>query len=143
MQNSFIEILSWRVWTFLEYFDAGYCGQYIPIIRLPLHIWTKGDPYNLDKLRQGYKDHNDHIRQLVPQERLLVWHPRDGWEPLCKHLGKPVPKEPVPKLNEGMYVAKLHQWVVTVRLLAVATKALKIAAPVAAAGLGLWCYRGM
>lgn len=36
------------------------------------------------------------IRGLVPKERLLEWYIDDGWEPLCKFLGKPVPPPDVP-----------------------------------------------
>ena len=27
----------------------------------------------------------------VPAERLLVWDPKEGWEPLCEFLEVPVP----------------------------------------------------
>jgi hypothetical protein len=39
------------------------------------------------------------IRGLVPKERLLEWHIGDGWEPLCKFLGKPVPNVEFPHAN--------------------------------------------
>ena len=32
----------------------------------------------------------------VPADRLIVWTPKDGWEPLCEALGVPVPDEPLP-----------------------------------------------
>ncbi len=35
----------------------------------------------------------------VPRERLLVWSPGEGWEPICKALGVPVPAEPFPRTN--------------------------------------------
>ena len=35
----------------------------------------------------------------MPPERLLVWNLKDGWEPLCTFLNKPVPSEPVPREN--------------------------------------------
>lgn len=38
--------------------------------------------------------------QMVPPERLLVFEPKDGWEPLCKFLGKPVPDQPFPHVND-------------------------------------------
>lgn len=42
------------------------------------------------------------IRGLVPKERLLEWSVEDGWEPLCKFLGKPVPEnEPFPHANSA------------------------------------------
>ena len=39
------------------------------------------------------------IRGLVPKERLLEWTVKDGWEPLCKFLGKEVPDQPFPHTN--------------------------------------------
>jgi hypothetical protein len=42
------------------------------------------------------------IRKLVPPERLLEWKIEDGWAPLCKFLGKPVPKNtPFPRANNA------------------------------------------
>lgn len=39
------------------------------------------------------------IRGLVPKERLLEWSADEGWEPLCKFLGKEVPKQSFPRVN--------------------------------------------
>ena len=41
------------------------------------------------------------IRGLVPKERLLEWSIEDGWEPLCKFLGKDIPSEPFPNTNDA------------------------------------------
>ena len=43
---------------------------------------------------------NDTVIATVPAERLLVWDPRDGWEPLCEFLEVDVPTEPLPRLND-------------------------------------------
>ena len=32
------------------------------------------------------------VRAHVPEDKLLVFDVRDGWEPLCKFLGVPVPE---------------------------------------------------
>lgn len=45
------------------------------------------------------REHYNMIRGLVPKENLLEWTVEDGWEPLCKFLGKPVPEEPFPHVN--------------------------------------------
>lgn len=45
--------------------------------------------------------HKDKVRQLVPKEQLLEMDLSDGWEPLCKFLGVPVPNEPFPRANDG------------------------------------------
>jgi Sulfotransferase domain len=47
----------------------------------------------------AYLRHNDAVRSTVPAGRLLEWHPRDGWDPICDRLGLPVPSEPFPVTN--------------------------------------------
>lgn len=44
-------------------------------------------------------EHNNMIRGLVPKEKLLEWSVEDGWDPLCKFLGKEVPVEEFPHAN--------------------------------------------
>lgn len=46
------------------------------------------------------ESYNDAVRAYVPAERLLVWKPADGWEPLCDFLEVPVPDGPVPYVND-------------------------------------------
>ena len=36
----------------------------------------------------------------VPADRLLVWNPKDGWEPLCELLELDVPETPLPNVND-------------------------------------------
>ena len=43
---------------------------------------------------------NDEVKATVPADRLLVWDPSDGWEPLCEFLSVEVPAEPLPRLND-------------------------------------------
>jgi Sulfotransferase domain len=45
---------------------------------------------------------NDEVKETVPAERLLVWDPAEGWEPLCAFLEVEVPSEPLPRLNDTM-----------------------------------------
>ena len=44
--------------------------------------------------------HNLYVQSIVPKENLLVWQVSDGWEPLCKFLGKEVPEGPIPHDNK-------------------------------------------
>jgi hypothetical protein len=41
------------------------------------------------------------VMETVPPERLLVHQPSDGWEPLCAHLGAPMPTQPYPSRNSS------------------------------------------
>jgi hypothetical protein len=43
--------------------------------------------------------HIEEVRKTIPPERLLAYELREGWEPLCRFLGRPVPDEPFPKVN--------------------------------------------
>lgn len=47
----------------------------------------------------AFERHNDTVRATAPPDRLLEWHPGDGWEPICRALGVDVPDEPFPHVN--------------------------------------------
>jgi hypothetical protein len=47
-----------------------------------------------------YTKHNADVIREVLADRLLVFSPGDGWQPLCEFLGVPVPDEPYPHLND-------------------------------------------
>ncbi|KAL2070830.1 hypothetical protein VTL71DRAFT_13856 [Oculimacula yallundae] len=53
--------------------------------------------------------HNTLVLDLVPKERLLVMKLGEGWEPICKFLGKPVPDEPFPHANEAAALEEMVQ----------------------------------
>ena len=48
---------------------------------------------------EAARAHNDAVIATVPPERLLVWSPGDGWEPICRALDLPVPDVPFPHSN--------------------------------------------
>ncbi len=47
----------------------------------------------------AFEAHNESVKKTIPANRLVVWNAKDGWEPLCKALGVPVPNEPFPLTN--------------------------------------------
>lgn len=59
------------------------------------------DPRLHDKegMRERYNRHNEEVQKTIPPERLLVYRVSDGWEPLCRFLGVPVPDAPFPQVN--------------------------------------------
>ena len=57
------------------------------------------DWQNEDAAKAAYEAHNAHVRATVPPERLVDYTAGDGWEPLCKALGVPVPDAPFPHVN--------------------------------------------
>lgn len=67
-----------------------------------LGIASPEDAKRLSK--QKYREHYAMVRRLTPPERLLEYKITDGWEPLCKFLGKPVPDVPFPFENEKKWL---------------------------------------
>ena len=51
--------------------------------------------------RATYLAHNEMVKRVTPPDRLLLFQVDDGWEPLCKFLGKSVPSVPFPRVNES------------------------------------------
>eukprot|EP01031_Cornospumella_fuschlensis_P024955 gene24955-30150_t len=47
-----------------------------------------------------YIAHKDAVIREVPADKLLVFEVSEGWEPLCKFLGKPIPSVPFPHVND-------------------------------------------
>ncbi|KZO97746.1 hypothetical protein CALVIDRAFT_461360, partial [Calocera viscosa TUFC12733] len=71
------------------------------VVRLTLE--KKWDPLYGNGRRvgiQNYARHEAYIRSIVPEDQLLVFNVKEGWEPLCKFLNVPVPDMPFPKTND-------------------------------------------
>ena len=58
-----------------------------------------GRPDDRDYVISLYEAHVAEVKATVAPERLLVHNLGDGWEPLCAHLGVPVPDVPYPSRN--------------------------------------------
>lgn len=48
---------------------------------------------------RAYRRNNEKVRDTIPADRLLVFTPSDGWEPLCRFLGADVPDVDFPRSN--------------------------------------------
>lgn len=47
----------------------------------------------------AYERYNAEVRKAVPPHRLLEWRASEGWEPICRALGLPMPNFPFPWTN--------------------------------------------
>lgn len=47
-----------------------------------------------------HQAHIEEVKRAIPAERLLVFEVKQGWDPLCRFLGVPVPETPFPRVNE-------------------------------------------
>jgi hypothetical protein len=59
-----------------------------------------GPDATLEELATAIDRYDDELIAAIPADRLLVWKPGDGWEPLCDFLELPVPDEPLPHVND-------------------------------------------
>jgi sulfotransferase family protein len=57
------------------------------------------DPHDRAASIRQFNAHNARVIAEVPKERLLVWRAGDGWQPIARALGLPVPDEPFPRAN--------------------------------------------
>jgi hypothetical protein len=54
-----------------------------------------------------FTEHNQAVQTTIPADKLLVFDVKQGWEPLCQFLGRPVPAgEPFPHLSDASSVQK-------------------------------------
>lgn len=77
-----------------------------------------------------FERHVDDVRETCPPERLLVFDVADGWVPLCRFLGVPVPTQPFPRLNDAARMRRritALRWGTRVAPLAVAWAAVAVA----------------
>jgi hypothetical protein len=45
--------------------------------------------------------HDAAVKAAIPADRLLVFRVSEGWDPLCRFLGKPVPEGDFPRVNDA------------------------------------------
>ncbi|KAJ3125307.1 hypothetical protein HK098_000371 [Nowakowskiella sp. JEL0407] len=50
--------------------------------------------------REFYTNWVDEVKKSVPSDKLLVFNVKEGWAPLCKFLGRPIPDIPFPRVND-------------------------------------------
>lgn len=78
--------------------DKDRSAWYKMIMTLYDRLYPEGvdDP---EAAKAAFRDHIGRVKSGVPKERLLIWQVSDGWDPICKALGLPVPDEPFPHTN--------------------------------------------
>lgn len=64
-------------------------------------LLIKGVMGGLDKdsAISAYRRNNEKVRSAIAADRLLVFTPSDGWDPLCDFLGVDVPEGDFPRSN--------------------------------------------
>lgn len=72
-------------------------------------IWQrshKGTMNDRSKAIAHYQQHIEDVKSALPAERLLIFSADQGWEPLCKFIGVPIPDGEFPNVNDRAAVKK-------------------------------------
>jgi len=87
-------------------------------LRLPAcHLLKHWDQYPEGWIEEQYTRHNQHVLDHIPADQLLVFNVKEGWEPLCKFLDKPIPEHhPFPhvQINSAAGLLEMKQTLVMV-----------------------------
>ncbi|MBI2717464.1 MAG: hypothetical protein HY245_11925 [Rhizobiales bacterium] len=73
-----------------------------PLLDMAAGVTAKSgfvDGLDRDGIVGTFKGHADAVKKSIPADRLLVFEVKDGWPPLCRFLGRPIPAAPFPKSN--------------------------------------------
>ena len=65
------------------------------------------DDYKAEEL---YHDWIEEVKSHVPENKLLVFNVKQGWEPLCSFLNVPVPESDFPKANDAGSLLTFLTW---------------------------------
>lgn len=95
--------------------EFRFLGLFFPPVRKLIDmanrlVWQRGHAGTMVEPARAiafYDAHIEHVRAAVPSERLLVFSVDQGWEPLCKFLGVPVPDTPFPNVNDRKQVVRM------------------------------------
>jgi hypothetical protein len=117
MQDAIFWFLSWKYWLVgylipTEYWNYRMQTSFGPIARRDYGLRDDEELFST----RLYHLHNERVKRICQERKidLLEWQPSDGWEPICKYLGKPVPDEPFPVTNDTTMM-KILMWFATIR----------------------------
>ncbi len=70
----------------------------VPLFRV-IFAELSSDIEDREAMMAGYERRLQEVRAEIAPDRLVDWQPGDGWDPICRALGVPVPNLPFPHEN--------------------------------------------
>ena len=124
----------------LEPLDDVLLKMWLPMTRKFVYgMWGPTATFEPVHAKKVYVDAHEEVRRLAPQGQLLEFSLKDGWEPLCKFLGKDVPNEPFPHINESKEFGRRMELIMQRTISRVARRLLPIMGA-AMAATGAWYF---
>ena len=143
MQRTLCTRLTWWSWNILLPIEKGLIRDTIRCGQRCLAVWTDGDMWSKEKLRQHYEEHNAHVKAVVPKDKLLVYKAEMGWGPLCDFLGEAVPDQTFPKEAAGGQFEKQGKmfWILALVKVTAKVGGVALVGALGWYGIGLWLGR--
>ncbi|XP_040574328.1 uncharacterized protein [Lepeophtheirus salmonis] len=97
-------------------------NQIVPGFSMSLKEANKSGP---EASKAYFERWNEEVKNNVPEKQLLIFNVRQGWEPLCKFLDRPIPDVPFPKTNDRASIKKISRnfeilgWIVSFGIIGV------------------------
>lgn len=86
----------------LMWFDPFYIGRFLPFAQaIESGLFGQSGFSDAKHCKEVYVRMHEEVRRIVPEQRLLEFQLKQGWEPMCKFLGKDIPGTPFPHINES------------------------------------------
>lgn len=107
MQESIWCLETWSLFRICRILNVTKLAGLMNLVHSVFHVHS-GNQYGGPGSQSAYEKHYDTVRSLVPKDRLLELDTDSNltWGPLCDFLGKEVPKEQYPNLNEERAMRK-------------------------------------
>ncbi|KJZ71270.1 hypothetical protein HIM_09343 [Hirsutella minnesotensis 3608] len=142
-----------RWWTSMQlFYDSlprvrGYRGLGLLLLPCPRWRWVPAatdhvftileERFGVEPSKDLILRYNDWVRAVTPPDRLLEMEITQGWAPLAKFLGRPVPDEPFPRVNDAANWRAIERRI----FIDVALVWVSILLGVGTAGLAIWRWR--
>ena len=97
------------IYAISEEIPSRWVGSYLPVVGGVMRMTSRsiwrgafgGRFLDREHAMAVFRAHNAEVKAHVPSEQLLVFDVSEGWEPLCRFLGVPVPATPFPRRNDS------------------------------------------
>ena len=105
--RSFNEGIIQNVWNPTIRFIAKLDRKLVGRLGSVADRWTEGwmEAHSMQEMQQKarpkYREHYAMIEKIISSDRLLKFELSQGWDPLCKFLGRDIPNVPFPRTNEA------------------------------------------
>ena len=116
MHQTLFTVFQWPSWQLLRYTDPRVCGAWCRHNDLIWNHFCDGEYENEDKCKDRFLEHYEHVRKVVPADRLLEYDVKEGWTPVTGFLGLPEFSSTVPRFSTAEFLeAHAQVWTCCVK----------------------------